>query len=69
MTFHPTHVVVGAAVTAFSLAAILSVAPPTQPSVLQGYIAAHAQRLDVAPTAKPSAAARDEFSATPASRP
>jgi hypothetical protein len=65
MTFHPTHVVIGAAVTAFSLTAILSVAPPTQPSVLQGYIEAHAQSLDVSPTSKPTAAVRDEFSATP----
>ena len=65
MTFHPTHVVIGAAVTAFSLTAILSVAPPTQPSVLQGYITTHAQSLDVSPTAKPTAAVRDEFSATP----
>ena len=71
MTFHPTHVVIGAAVTAFSLTAILSVAPPTQPSVLQGYIAAHAQRLDVSPTAQAAvspvgvATKRDAYSATP----
>ena len=70
MTFHPTHVVIGAAVTAFSLTAILSVAPPTQPNVLQGYITTHAQSLDVSPTAKaadPSTGslARDDFSATP----
>ena len=65
MTFHPTHVVIGAAVTAFSLTAILSVAPPTQPNVLQSYITTHAQRLDVSPTAKPTAVARDDFSATP----
>jgi hypothetical protein len=65
MTFHPTHVVIGAAVTAFSLTAILSVAPPTQPNVLQGYITAHAQSLDVSPTSKPTALARDDFSATP----
>ena len=57
MTFHPTHVVIGAAVTAFSLTAILSVAPPTQPSVLEGYIAAHAQRLDVSPTARATVSA------------
>lgn len=71
MTFHPTHVVIGAAVTAFSLTAILSVAPPTQPSVLQGYIEAHAQRLDVSPTAQAVVASsagktsRDAYSATP----
>ena len=65
MTFHPTHVVIGAAVTAFSLTAILSVAPPTQPNVLQGYITTHAQSLDVSPTTKPTALARDDFSATP----
>jgi hypothetical protein len=65
MTFHPTHVVIGAAVTAFSLTAILSVAPPTQPSVLQSYITTHAQSLDVSPTSKPTAVARDGFSATP----
>ena len=70
MTFHPTHVVIGAAVTAFSLTAILSVAPPTQPNVLAAYITTHAQSLDVSPTAKaadPSTAslARDDFSATP----
>jgi len=65
MTFHPTHVVIGAAVTAFSLTAILSVAPPTQPNVLEGYISRHAQSLDVSPTVKPTAVARDDFSATP----
>lgn len=65
MTFHPTHVVIGAAITAFSLTAILSVAPPAQPNVLEGYITAHAQRLEVSPTAKPTAVARDAFSATP----
>jgi hypothetical protein len=65
MTFHPTHVVIGAAITAFSLTAILSVAPPAQPNVLEGYITAHAQRLEVSPTAKPTAVARDDFSATP----
>lgn len=71
MTFHPTHVVIGAAVTAFSLTAILSVAPPTQPNVLQGYISTHAQRLEVSPAARAAgspataAVARDEFSATP----
>ncbi|MEP6843980.1 MAG: hypothetical protein ABJA11_10680 [Pseudolysinimonas sp.] len=64
MTFHPTHVVIGAAVTAFSLTAILSVAPPTQPNVLKGYIAAHAQSLKVSPTATPTAVARDKFSAS-----
>jgi len=65
MTFHPTHVVIGAAVTAFSMTVILSVAPPTQPNVLEGYIIRHAQSLDVAPTAQPTPAARDDFSATP----
>lgn len=65
MTFHPTHVVIGAAVTAFSLTAILSVAPPAQPNVLQGYIELHAQKLAVSPTAKPTAVARDGYSATP----
>ncbi len=64
MTFHPTHVVIGAAATAFSLTAILSVAPPTQPNVLQSYLTAHAQRLEVSPNAKPTPVARDDFSAT-----
>jgi len=65
MTFHPTHVVIGAALTAFSLTAILSVAPPTQPNVLEGYITTHAQSVRVAPTTKPTPVARDNFSATP----
>jgi hypothetical protein len=65
MTFHPTHVVIGAAVTAFSLTAILSVAPPAQPSVLEGYINRHAQSLDVSPTVQPTPAARADYSATP----
>ncbi|MES1170034.1 MAG: hypothetical protein ABUL47_05030 [Leifsonia sp.] len=65
MTFHPTHVVIGAAVTAFSLTAILSVAPPTQPSVLAGYISRHAQSIDVSPAVQPTPAARADYSATP----
>jgi hypothetical protein len=70
MTFHPTHVVIGAALTAFSLTAILAVAPPTQPNVLQGYITTHAQSMVVpsSPTSaalSPAAVARDDYSATP----
>lgn len=64
MTFHPTHVVVGAALTAFSLTAILAVAPPRTPDQLTAYISAHAQKLNVEPTAKPTSIARDAYSAT-----
>ena len=64
MTFHPTHVVIGAAVTAFSLTAVLSVAPPPQPNVLASYISMNAQKLDVSPTAEPTPAARDGYTAT-----
>ncbi len=64
MTFHPTHVVVGAALTAFSLTAILAVAPPRTPDQLTAYISAHAQKLNVEPTGKPTAIARDSYSAT-----
>ncbi|HEY4226441.1 MAG TPA: hypothetical protein VGM70_11555 [Pseudolysinimonas sp.] len=66
MTFHPTRVVIGAAVTAFALTAVLSVAPPKQPNQLQAYISVHAQKLDVSPSTKPTAVpARDGYSATP----
>jgi hypothetical protein len=65
MTFHPTHVVIGAAVTAFSLTAILSVAPPARPNVLEAYITTNAQSLNVSATAQPTAVARDDYSATP----
>lgn len=67
MTFHPTRVVVGAAVTAFSLTAVLAVAPPKTPNELAAYISAHAQTLDVSATASPTPLARDDYSATPGS--
>lgn len=64
MTFHPTRVVIGAAITAFSLTAILAVAPPKAPDELASYITMHAQKLDLKPSAKPTAASRDDYSAT-----
>ncbi len=66
MTLHPTRVVIGAAATAFGLAAVLSIAPPPQPDQLQAYISMNAQNLEVSPTAGATAAQnRDGFSATP----
>ena len=64
MTLHPTRVVVGAALTAFSLTAILAVAPPQAPNQLASYISAHAQKLNVAPTASQTTVARDSYSTT-----
>jgi hypothetical protein len=66
MTFHPTHLVIGAAITSFSLAAILAIAPPKQlpNSELAAYIAEHAQTVELSPTAKPTAVARDGYTAT-----
>ena len=64
MTFHPTRVVIGAAVTAFSLTAILAVAPPRPPNQLTAYISAHAQKLDVSSAATPKPLARDDYTAT-----
>ncbi|MFC5503491.1 hypothetical protein ACFPJ4_14675 [Lysinimonas soli] len=64
MTFHPTRVVIGAAITAFSLAAVLAVAPPKQPDQLQAYMSMHAQKLSVSVTAEPTAVARDDYTAT-----
>jgi hypothetical protein len=64
MTFHPTHIVVGAAITAFSLTAIFAVAPPKAPDQLAAYILMHSQRLNVSASADPAAAARDDYSAT-----
>ena len=64
MTFHPTRVVVGAALTAFSLTAILAVAPPKAPNQLTAYISAHAQKLTVGPSSSHTAIARDDYTAT-----
>ena len=67
----------GAALTAFALTAILGMAPPPPPTaaqLLQKYVDANAQTLDVAPTSADTAAAtatatvnvtRDDYSATP----
>ncbi len=64
MTFHPTHLVVGAALTAFSLTAIFAVAPPRPPNQLTAYISAHAQKLDVTAGSTPTAVARDDYTTT-----
>jgi len=64
MTFHPTRVVVGAALTAFSLTAILAVAPPKAPNQLAGYISLHAQKLNVSAGSSPTAVARDDYTTT-----
>src|ERR1700712_1299981 len=64
MTFHPTRVVIGAAVTAFSLTAILAVAPPKPPNQLTAYITMHAQKLDVSSGSTPTPLARDGYDAT-----
>lgn len=64
MTFHPTHIVIGAAITAFSLTAILAVAPPKPPNELAAYISSHSQRVDVSPTAAATDTARDAYSGT-----
>jgi hypothetical protein len=64
MTFHPTHVVIGAAITAFSLTAIFAVAPPKAPDQLAAYITANAQKLEISPSALPTAVSRDDYSAT-----
>lgn len=65
MTFHPTRLVIGAAVTAFSLTAILAVAPPKHTgNQLTAYISAHAQKLDVAAGSSPTPVARDDYAAT-----
>jgi hypothetical protein len=64
MTFHPTRVVIGAAITAFSLTAILAVAPPKPANALTAYITANAQKLTIAPSASPTAVARDGYTAT-----
>jgi hypothetical protein len=64
MTFHPTRVVVGAALTAFSLTAILAVAPPKPANQLTAYISAHAQKLKVTASASPTAVARDDYTTT-----
>ena len=64
MTFHPTRVVIGAALTAFSLTAILAVAPPKPPNQLTAYISAHAQKLTVSANSSPTATARDNYTTT-----
>jgi hypothetical protein len=66
MTFHPNRVVVGAAITAFSLTAVLSIAPPkpANGSPLRSYISSHAQTLDVGATDAPAAVTRDGYTAS-----
>lgn len=67
MTFHPTRVVVGAALTAFSLTAILAVAPPKAPTErnqLTAYISAHAQQLKVTGSPSPTPLERDDYTTT-----
>ena len=64
MTFHPTRVVIGAALTAFSLTAILAVAPPKPPNQLTAYISAHAQKVTIRAGSTPTAIARDDYTTT-----
>ena len=65
MSLHSPRLVVGAAVTAFSLAAVFAVAPPRATGyTLTAYLATHAQKLDVSGTPTASSVLRDDFSAT-----
>jgi hypothetical protein len=68
-SFTTRKLAAGAALAAFSMMVILSVAPPPSPSqaaVLRAYETSHAQKLTVSDAVPAADVTRDKYSATPA---